>query len=195
MIDDNLVSVFKTEDPGLLPLAQMALESAGIEYLTRSFGKVDNLQWTLSQKPTNAAAVMEIVVAGDVAAQARDLLADLDQSTAVSTSDPALLTDSAESQAIRLEVVNTGVAVATLSEEQLQNARQPSGRKRPAGIRRRCRGDPAAASFRSGRAPGRHPRAGARQPRRDHDSMERGIASKGARARAGSAWDRNVIPS
>lgn len=120
MIDDNLVSVFKTEDPGLLPLAEIALTSAGIEHQTRSFGKVDNLQWTLSQKPTTRPTVSEILVASDLAAQARDLLADLDQSTAVSTSDPALLTGSAEAPAIRLDVVNTGVTLAMLSEEQLQ---------------------------------------------------------------------------
>lgn len=119
-MDDNLVSVFKTEDPGLLPLAQIALESAGIEYQARSAGKADNLQWTLSQKPTNRPVVLEIMVAHDVADQARDLLADLNQSTAVSTSDPALLTDSAEQQAIRLVDASTGSTLATLTEADLQ---------------------------------------------------------------------------
>ena len=117
---DNLVSVFKTADPGLLPLVRIALESAGIEYQERSSGKVDNLQWTLSQKPTTRPVVMEIFVASDAAAQARDLLADLNQSTAIASSDPGLLTDSAETQAIRLELANTGVTLATLTEEQLQ---------------------------------------------------------------------------
>lgn len=119
-MDDNLVSVFKTGDPGLLPLAQIALESAGIEYQERSAGKVDNLQWTLSQKPTTRPVVMEILVASDVAAQARDLLADLSQSDAISSSDPGLLTDSAETQGIRLRLADTGAPLATLTEEQLQ---------------------------------------------------------------------------
>lgn len=119
-MDDNLVSVFKTEDPGLLPLARIALESAGIEYQERSAGKVDNLQWTLSQKPTTRPVVMEIFVASDAAAQARDLLADLSQSTAISSSDPGLLTASAETQGIRLRLANTDAALATLTEEELQ---------------------------------------------------------------------------
>src|SRR6187402_2875200 len=106
--EDQLVSVFKTDDPGILPLARIALESAGIEYQARSAGKADNLQWTLSQKPTNRPTVTEIMVASDVAAQARELLADLGTSPATSVSDPAVLTASAESQTIRLEVVETG---------------------------------------------------------------------------------------
>jgi hypothetical protein len=118
-VDENLVSVFKTEDPGLLPLAEIALESAGIEYQARSAGKIDNLQWTLSQKPTTRPVVMEIMVASDVAAQARELLADLNQSSAVASSDPALLTDS-ESQAIKLVLTNTNITLASLTEEQLQ---------------------------------------------------------------------------
>ena len=70
---DELISLFKTDDPGLLPLAKIALESAGIEYEARSAGKTDNLQWTLSQRPTNRPFVMEILVASDVAAQATRL--------------------------------------------------------------------------------------------------------------------------
>ena len=118
--EDRLVSVFKTEDPGLLPLAKIALETAGIEYQARSAGKVDNLQWTMSQAPTNRPFVMEILVAGDVAGRASDLLADLNQSATVSASDPAVLGDSAEPQAVRLEVAGTALALATVTEEQLQ---------------------------------------------------------------------------
>ena len=118
--EDQLVSVFKTDDPGLLPLAKIALESAGIEYEARSAGKVDNLQWTMSQKPTNRPWVTEIFVASDVAAQARDLLADLNATATTAASDPAMLTVSAESQTIRLEVVSTGAPVATVNEEGLQ---------------------------------------------------------------------------
>jgi len=117
---DRLVSVFKTDDPGLLPLAKIALESAGIEYQARSAGKVDNMQWTLSQKPTIRPTVTEILVASDVAAQATDLLADLNASATYAASDPAVLTDSAESQSIRLEVVTTGILLANLTEAELQ---------------------------------------------------------------------------
>src|SRR6187455_1128442 len=77
--DDNLVSIFKTEDPGVLPLATMALEAEGIDYYIRSAGKVDTLQWLMSQPPTNRPRVLEIVVAPDVATRARDLVVDLEQ--------------------------------------------------------------------------------------------------------------------
>jgi len=118
--EDRLVSVFKTDDPGILPLAKIALETAGIEYEARSAGKVDNLQWTLSQRPTNRPWVTEILVASDVAAQARDLLADLSASSISAASDPHMLTASAEAQAIRIEVVETGAPLATVNEEGLQ---------------------------------------------------------------------------
>src|SRR4030095_1360846 len=118
--EDRLVSVFKTGDPGLLPLAKIALESAGIEYQSRIAGKVDNLQWTLSQSPTNRPVVMEILVTGDEAARASDLLADLNQPATISASDPAVLGDSIESPAVRLEVAETGLALTTVTEEQLQ---------------------------------------------------------------------------
>ena len=117
---DHLISVFKTDDPGLLPLAKIALESAGIEYEARSAGKVDNMQWTLSQKPTNRPSVMEILVASDVAAQATELLADLNSTATVAASDPAVLTGSAETHTIRVEVADSGAVLASVNEAELQ---------------------------------------------------------------------------
>lgn len=117
---DELISVFKTDDPGLLPLAKIALESAGIEYEARSAGKTDNLQWTLSQRPTNRPFVMEILVASDVAAQATEILADLNSSATTAASDPSLLTGTAETQTIRVEVAETGTTLATVTEAELQ---------------------------------------------------------------------------
>lgn len=124
-VDDALVSIFKTEDPGVLPLATMALEAEGIEYSVRSAGKVDTLQWTISQKPTNRPVVMEIVVTPDVAAKARDLVVDLEQplgsSSGPATADPALLAGAIESPpAIRLEDAATGIQLGSITEEQLQ---------------------------------------------------------------------------
>ena len=76
--DASLVSVFKTSDPGLLPLATMALEGEGIEYFVKNAGKSDSLQWMMSQDPTNRPIAVEILVGSDVAAKARDLLVDLE---------------------------------------------------------------------------------------------------------------------
>ena len=63
---------------------------------------------------------MEILVASDVAAHASDLLADLTTSATHAASDPAVLTASAESQSIRLEVTSTGIALANVNEAELQ---------------------------------------------------------------------------
>jgi hypothetical protein len=113
-------SVFTTDDPGLVPLAKIALESAGIDYQARSAGKADNLQWTLSQSPTNRPVVIEFFVSSDDAARARDLLSDLAQSTTVGATDPSVLTITAESQAIQIRDVTTGLTLARVSEEELQ---------------------------------------------------------------------------
>src|SRR4051812_30905360 len=113
-------SVFTTDDPGLVPLAKIALELAGIDYQARSAGKADNLQWTLSQSPTNRPVVIEFFVSSDDAARARDLLSDLAQSTTVGATDPSALTITAESQAIQIRDVTTGLTLARVSEEELQ---------------------------------------------------------------------------
>ena len=67
--DARLVSVFKTDDPAVLPLATMALETEGIEYFVKHAGKSDSLQWMMSQDPTTRPIAVEIVVGPDVAAK------------------------------------------------------------------------------------------------------------------------------
>src|SRR5512140_3640749 len=125
MSDSNLVSIFRTDDPGVLPLATIALDAEGIEYSVRSAGKVDTLQWTISQKPTNRPVVMEIVVARDVAFKARDLVVDLEQPLGSPTdqpaADPGVLAGMTESPAaIRLEDAGSGITIGTITEAQLQ---------------------------------------------------------------------------
>jgi hypothetical protein len=118
--DDPLVSVFKTDDSGLLPLATMALDAEGIEHVVRNAGKFDTLQWTLSQKPTSRPIVVEIVVAKADAARARDLLADLDRLSEMPATAPAMPPAAAEPPSIRLEDAATGIALGAISEAQLQ---------------------------------------------------------------------------
>jgi hypothetical protein len=122
--DNALISIFKTDDPGVLPLATIALDAEGIAYSVRSAGKTDTLQWTISQEPTNRPVVMEIVVAPDVAAKARDLVVDLEQPLGSDAEpaavDPGALAAVPESPAIRLLDAATGIAIADITEEQLQ---------------------------------------------------------------------------
>ena len=121
--DDNLVSIFKTEDPGVLPLATMALEAEGIDYYIRSAGKVDTLQWLMSQPPTNRPRVLEIVVAPDVAARARDLVVDLEQPIGLggpAPLEPSAIPDAMDPPTVTLENASTGISIGAITENQLQ---------------------------------------------------------------------------
>jgi hypothetical protein len=121
--DIRAVPVFKTEDPAIVPLATMALEAEGIAYVIRHAGKVDSLGWTMSQAPTNRPVVMEIVVGSDVAAKARELLADLQQSSgAPLPADPSPAEPIAVSEppTIALEDAASGIKIGDITESQLQ---------------------------------------------------------------------------
>lgn len=119
--DERLVSIFKTDDPGVLPLATMALEAEGIEYSVHNAGKNDSLEWQMSQQPTNRPVVMEILVTSDVAARARDLVADLQRPLSnLAHSDPAAIVDTLDPPAIWLEDAVTDRLLGQISEAQLQ---------------------------------------------------------------------------
>ena len=120
--DARLVSVFKTDDPGVLPLAKMALESEGIEYFAHSAGKADSLEWTMSQTPTIRPVVVEILVTADVASRARELLADLEAQAAAAGSLPAAESVVApDPPTVTLEDAVTGSTIGTITESQLQD--------------------------------------------------------------------------
>jgi hypothetical protein len=91
-----LVSVFSTADMALLPLAQMALQEEGIPFVVQNIGRgLENMGWALTPPPTNRPRAVQLMVAEDVAARAKELLADLDQaeSVALQPSDPASLAE------------------------------------------------------------------------------------------------------
>jgi hypothetical protein len=116
-----LVRVFRTDDPALLPLATMALEGEGIEYQVRHAGTEDSFEWQMSQTPTTRPVVVEIVVASDVAAKARDLLVDLENSTPGGLSTFAPPADAtADPPTVTLEDVESGLPIGTITESQLQ---------------------------------------------------------------------------
>ena len=119
----TLVSVFKTSDPGVLPLATMALEGEGIEYFVKNSGKSDSLEWMMSQDPTSRPMVVEIMVGSDVASKARDLLVDLEsQAPVASPADLGTAADLATSEppTVTLEDAVAGTAVGAITESQLQ---------------------------------------------------------------------------
>ena len=120
--DASLVQVFRTDDPALLPLAQIALEGEGIEYHVRHAGKQDSFEWQMSQTPTTRPVVVEIVVASDVAARARDLLVDLEGSSPTNFSPPfaAPADPSTEPPTVTLEDAESGLLIGSISESQLQ---------------------------------------------------------------------------
>jgi hypothetical protein len=119
LADSRLVSVFRSDDPGILPLATMALEAEGISHFVKSEGKTDTLDWTRSQPPTNRPLVQQVLVRSDMADRARDVLADLAQSGPTAASAPILDT-LADPPAVVLEDVATGQAIGTISESELQ---------------------------------------------------------------------------
>lgn len=118
---DRSISVFKTDDAALMPLATLALEEAGIEYAVRHSGKDDSLEWMGSQSPTTVPQVLEIVVTPDVASRARDLLMDLASASSAAlapTIDPISAPDP---PGIVVEDAVSGVALGALSEAHLQD--------------------------------------------------------------------------
>lgn len=120
--DAPLVPVFTTDDPAVLPLATMALDAEGIDYVVKSAGKADTMQWAMSQTPTIRPVVMEIVVTGDVAARARDVVADLERPlSAGALPEPAAVAESFEPPTVHLENATTGASIGTITEAQLQS--------------------------------------------------------------------------
>lgn len=119
LAETRLVSVFKSADPGLLPLATMALEAEGIPHFLKSEGKTDTMDWTRSQPPTSRPLVQQVLVRSDSADRARDVLADLERSGPTTASSP-VFDSQADPPPIVLEDAATGQTLGTISESELQ---------------------------------------------------------------------------
>jgi hypothetical protein len=121
----SLVTVFRTADPGAIPLAELALEGEGIEYQVRNQPR-DSLLQALGSQPSSVGPI-EIVVYADVADVARELLSDLEHPTDGAPLDasgtPAITTPAAGPDAaprdVRLEDEATGLEVGRITEAQL----------------------------------------------------------------------------
>jgi hypothetical protein len=120
--DANAVRVFTTDDAAVLPLATMALETEGIAFQVKHAGKADSMNWLMGQTPTTRPVVLDIFVAPDAAARAKELLADLSSqpAQAVAAAQSAPLADGSDPPAIYLEHAATGANLGTISEAQLQ---------------------------------------------------------------------------
>jgi hypothetical protein len=115
----DLVAVFKTDDAGLLPLAELALRDEGIPYmLNRTQRGVDNMSWALSLPPTIRTWPMQVLVQESVAAKARSVLADLQQATPAELTVP--VAEGSVSAPIHLETADTNTEVGAITDDDLQ---------------------------------------------------------------------------
>jgi processive 1,2-diacylglycerol beta-glucosyltransferase len=93
--DADLVSVFETTEAGLLPVAQLALDEAGIEHSVQNRGFVDQLFGRRSSMTVGETDTpLHIVVRAEDEARARDVLRDLGSANAAAPAD-ALATEPA----------------------------------------------------------------------------------------------------
>jgi hypothetical protein len=74
---EELVPVFHTADPGLLPLAELALRNAQIEYVVRRSLLIPPALLEKRTDFANPADPSDIIVRAEDAARARELLAEL----------------------------------------------------------------------------------------------------------------------
>lgn len=90
----ELTVVFRTMEPGLLPLATLALEERGIEFVSRLSGSDALTAGGVAYRGTTPEAPVEILVRTEDAAAASELLRDLEaqgkeSSAGASSSPPA----------------------------------------------------------------------------------------------------------
>lgn len=82
--DLKLVGVLRTAEPGLLPLAKMALDQAGIPFVvTERGGTIIQLGFAPESPASAPPIAFEILVNEQDAPQARDLVADLEAGSGV----------------------------------------------------------------------------------------------------------------
>jgi hypothetical protein len=131
--ETELVSVFRTTDSGLLPLAEMTLRDEHIEYAVRRLSNDVRRSYSVAvtdyNNPLDAA---EVVVASADAARARDLLVDLENPSMARTAGDATGTGAAseDGAAIASEPAGvsrtlvtdaeTGVRIGFITDVQLQ---------------------------------------------------------------------------
>ena len=86
--EGTIVSVFETGEPGLLALVKLTLDQQGIEYIERVRAEDPFIAGGEAMRGDQPEAVVEILVASDLAAEARSLLENLGSETGVPVHEP-----------------------------------------------------------------------------------------------------------
>jgi hypothetical protein len=123
-----LVSVLVTEQPGLLPLAQMALEQDGIEYMVQNRGLSDQIIGHRSTMVVGQSkAPLEVLVRAEDASRARGLLHDLEIAGAAAPPDVASVASAAQAPAVggdagvELTDAETGATIGHVTRAQFRS--------------------------------------------------------------------------
>ncbi len=112
VMDQFAVSVFRTSDHALLPLATMALDGEHIAHVVRRPAEIGIAAVLRSDMPfVDAGVVAEILVRGEDAARARDVLADLAQAPFPPPAPEAVA-------ALHVRDIGTGMTVGQVTETQ-----------------------------------------------------------------------------
>lgn len=130
-VNDDLVSVFETTEAGLLPLARVTLEQAGIEYAVENRGLADQILGRRSSMTVGETGTpLHVVVRAQDAARARDLLADLGTGAAAMAVPPgptplrgpvAAAGEAPASGHVELTNAETGTPVGRLTVPQFES--------------------------------------------------------------------------
>jgi hypothetical protein len=131
--DADLISIFETTEPGVLPLAQIALDEAGIEYAVQNRGFVDQILGRRSSMTVGETDTpLHIVVRAEDEARAREVLRDLGTANAAPPPDaiaaeqatpPAhrAATGVAASGDVEITDADSGVRLGSLTPEQFDS--------------------------------------------------------------------------
>jgi hypothetical protein len=119
----ELVPVFHTDDPGLLPLAELALRNAQIEYVVQRAPLLPPALREMRTDFNTPSDPSDIIVRAEDAARARELLADLGTAEQLAEQhqlDPtAAEWQSAGPPPILLSDIDAGIDVGRVTERQL----------------------------------------------------------------------------
>ena len=81
--DGTIISIFETDEPGLLALVKLTLEQRGIEFIERVRAEEPFIAGGEVMRGEQPEAVVEILVARDLAPEVRSLIDDLGSNTSV----------------------------------------------------------------------------------------------------------------
>ena len=125
--ETELVAVMETTEPGLLPLARMALEQAGIEYAVQNRGIADQIigrrsSMTVGETETPLVVVVRAEDAGRAGEALRDLAGASTASVPVAAAHPRSPSDSAPARgdgSVDLVDADSGASIGAITEAQL----------------------------------------------------------------------------